>query len=103
MADWSLPATTSTYVNVLANLKDRDLDSAKLFDGVTVTNPATGTPMATFSLSASRIPVAATAWVKGLAAGATGGVSACGNSFSPCLRMTAAIAATPAMAPRIVV
>ena len=42
MADWNLPATTTTYVNVLANLKDRDLDIAKLFDGVTVTNPATG-------------------------------------------------------------
>lgn len=42
MADWNLPATTTTYVDVLANLKDRDLDSAKLFDGVTVTNPATG-------------------------------------------------------------
>lgn len=42
MADWNLPATTTTYVNVLANLKDRDLDGAKLFDGVTVTNPATG-------------------------------------------------------------
>ena len=78
MADWSLPATTSTYVNVLANLKDRDLDCAKLFDGVTVTNPAPG--MIRWSSTNARLEKwNGTAWV---ALAATHAISINGSSAS---------------------
>lgn len=78
MADWNLPATTTTYVDVLANLKDRDLDSAKLFDGVTVTNPATG--MIRWSSSNSRLEKwNGSAWV---ALAATHAISVSGSSAS---------------------
>ena len=78
MADWNLPATTTTYVNVLANLKDRDLDSAKLFDGVTVTNPATG--MIRWSSANSRLEKwNGSAWV---ALAATHAISINGSSAS---------------------
>lgn len=78
MADWSLPATTSTYVDVLANLKDRDLDSAKLFDGVTVTNPQTG--MIRWSSANTRLEKwNGTAWV---ALAATHAISISGSSAS---------------------
>ncbi len=78
MADWNLPATTTTYVNVLANLKDRDLDSAKLFDGVTVTNPATG--MIRWSSANARLEKwNGTAWV---ALAATHAISISGSSAS---------------------
>jgi hypothetical protein len=41
MANWSNPLTTSTYVNFVDEVKDRDLDAAKGLDPavVTVTNP----------------------------------------------------------------
>jgi len=42
MANWSQPALTDTYANFLTYLKDRDLDVAKQFDGVTITNPVAG-------------------------------------------------------------
>ena len=78
MADWNLPATTTTYVNVLANLKDRDLDSAKLFDGVTVTSPATG--MIRWSSANARLEKwNGTAWV---ALAATHAISISGSSAS---------------------
>ena len=78
MADWNLPATTTTYVNVLANLKDRDLDIAKLFDGVTVTNPATG--MIRWSSANARLEKwNGTAWV---ALAATHAISISGSSAS---------------------
>lgn len=78
MADWNLPATTTTYVNVLANLKDRDLDSAKLFDGVTVTNPATG--MIRWSSANARLEKwDGSAWV---ALAATHAISISGSSAS---------------------
>lgn len=78
MADWNLPATTTTYVDVLANLKDRDLDSAKLFDGVTVTNPATG--MIRWSSANARLEKwNGTAWV---ALAATHAISISGSSAS---------------------
>lgn len=78
MADWNLPATTTTYVNVLANLKDRDLDCAKLFDGVTVTNPATG--MIRWSSANARLEKwNGTAWV---ALAATHAISISGSSAS---------------------
>lgn len=78
MADWNLPATTSTYVDVLANLKDRDLDVAKLFDGVTVTNPATG--MIRWSSANLRLEKwDGTAWV---ALAATHAISISGSSAS---------------------
>lgn len=78
MADWNLPATTTTYVDVLANLKDRDLDSAKLFDGVTVTNPATG--MIRWSSANARLEKwNGSAWV---ALAATHAISINGSSAS---------------------
>ena len=78
MADWNLPATTTTYVNVLASLKDRDLDSAKLFDGVTVTNPATG--MIRWSSANARLEKwDGSAWV---ALAATHAISISGSSAS---------------------
>ena len=78
MADWNLPASTTTYVNVLANLKDRDLDSAKLFDGVTVTNPATG--MIRWSSANARLEKwNGTGWV---ALAATHAISISGSSAS---------------------
>jgi hypothetical protein len=43
MADWSLPALTSTYTNFLAEVKNRDVDLALQFDGTTSTNLTTGT------------------------------------------------------------
>lgn len=42
MANWSNPLLTSTYATFLSELKDRDLDVAKQFDGVTITNPVSG-------------------------------------------------------------
>lgn len=42
MADWTTPAITSNYVDVLAMLKDRDVDLAKMFDDVTASNIPTG-------------------------------------------------------------
>ena len=41
MADWNLPTLTDTYANFLTFLKNRDLDSAKMFD-VDPTNPVVG-------------------------------------------------------------
>jgi len=43
MADWSLPALTSTYTNFLAEVKNRDVDLALQFDGTTSTNLTTNT------------------------------------------------------------
>lgn len=43
MANWSNPVLTSTYTDVLNNLKDRDVDLALQFDGATVSNLPTGT------------------------------------------------------------
>jgi hypothetical protein len=43
MANWSNPTLTSTYTNFLSELKDRDDDLAKAFDGTTSSNLATGT------------------------------------------------------------
>lgn len=78
MSDWNLPATTSTYVDVLANLKDRDLDVAKLFDGVTVTNPVTG--MIRWSSANARLEKwNGTAWE---ALAATHAISISGSSAS---------------------
>jgi microcystin-dependent protein len=34
MANWNTPALTDTYANFLVYLKDRDVDLAKMFDGV---------------------------------------------------------------------
>lgn len=42
-ANWNNPTTTSLYTDVLTNLKDRDEDLAKQFDGSTATNVVTGT------------------------------------------------------------
>jgi microcystin-dependent protein len=42
MADWSLPALTSTYTNFLAEVKNRDVDLALQFDGTTSTSVPTG-------------------------------------------------------------
>lgn len=78
MADWNLPATTTTYVNVLASLKDRDLDVAKLFDGVTVTNPVNG--MIRWSSANSRLEKwSGSAWV---ALAATHAINISGSSAS---------------------
>ena len=41
MADWSLPTLTSTYTNVLNNLKDRDAEAATQAYGAAPTNPPT--------------------------------------------------------------
>lgn len=38
MADWSLPALTSTYTNFLTEVKNRDVDLALQFDGTTSTS-----------------------------------------------------------------
>jgi hypothetical protein len=43
MANWSNPTLTSTYTNFLSELKDRDDDLARQFDGTTSSNMATGT------------------------------------------------------------
>lgn len=43
MADWSLPALTSTYTNFLTEVKNRDTDLALQFDGTTSTNLTTNT------------------------------------------------------------
>jgi hypothetical protein len=43
MANWSNPTLTSNYTNFLSELKDRDDDLAKAFDGTTSSNLATGT------------------------------------------------------------
>lgn len=42
MADWNSPTLTSLYADMVSMLKDRDLDVAKQFSGVTVTNPQEG-------------------------------------------------------------
>ena len=42
MANWSNPQLTSTYTNFVTEVKDRDVDLAKQFDGQTVTNLVTG-------------------------------------------------------------
>jgi hypothetical protein len=42
MADWSLPALTSTYTNTLTEIKNRDIDLALQFDGTTSTSIPTG-------------------------------------------------------------
>ena len=42
MADFSLPTLTSTYANFLLEVKARDEDLAKMFDGTTSTNIPTG-------------------------------------------------------------
>jgi len=42
MADWSLPALTSTYTNTLTEIKNRDVDLALQFDGTTSTSIPTG-------------------------------------------------------------
>ncbi len=42
MANWSNPTLTSTYTNFLSELKARDEDLAKQFDGQTVSNLPTG-------------------------------------------------------------
>ena len=42
MADWSLPTLTSTYINTLAEIKNRDIDLALQFDGTTSTSIPTG-------------------------------------------------------------
>ena len=41
MADWANPTLTSTYTNFLSDLKARDEDLAKMFDGQTVSNVPT--------------------------------------------------------------
>lgn len=38
MADWSLPALTSTYTNFATEVKNRDVDLALQFDGTTTTS-----------------------------------------------------------------
>jgi hypothetical protein len=43
MADWSLPALTSTYTNFATEVKNRDVDLALQFDGTTSTNLTTNT------------------------------------------------------------
>jgi hypothetical protein len=43
MANWSNPTLSSTYTNFLSELKARDEDLAKQFDGQTVSNLITGT------------------------------------------------------------
>jgi hypothetical protein len=43
MADWSLPALTSTYTNFATEVKNRDVDLALQFDGTTSTSLTTGT------------------------------------------------------------
>ena len=43
MANWSNPQLTSTYTNFVTEVKDRDVDLAKQFDGQTVSNLTTGT------------------------------------------------------------
>jgi hypothetical protein len=43
MANWSNPTLTSTYVNFLSEMKDRDVDLALQFDGTTSTNLSVGT------------------------------------------------------------
>jgi hypothetical protein len=43
MADWSLPALTSTYTNFLAEVKNRDVDLALQFDGTSSSSLPTGT------------------------------------------------------------
>jgi len=42
MANWSNPVLTSTYTNFVTEVKDRDVDLALGFDGVTPTNLPTG-------------------------------------------------------------
>ena len=42
MANWSNPQLTSTYTNFVTEVKDRDVDLAKQFDGQTVSNLVTG-------------------------------------------------------------
>lgn len=43
MADWSLAGLGTNYDTLLNNLKDRDVDMAKMFDGTGSTNLPTGT------------------------------------------------------------
>lgn len=43
MANWSNPQLTSTYTNFVTEVKDRDVDLALQFDGVTATNLPTNT------------------------------------------------------------
>ena len=43
MSNWSNPQLTSTYTNFVTEVKDRDIDLAKQFDGQTVSNLVTGT------------------------------------------------------------
>jgi len=42
MANWSNPQLTSTYTNFVSEVKDRDIDLALQFDGVTASNIPTG-------------------------------------------------------------
>ena len=43
MTNWNNPQLSSTYTNFVTEVKDRDVDLAKQFDGVTVSNIVTGT------------------------------------------------------------
>lgn len=42
MADWALPALASTYINTLAEIKNRDIDLALQFDGTSSASIPTG-------------------------------------------------------------
>lgn len=102
MANWSNPTLTSLYTDFLAELKARDEDLAKQFDGQTVSNLVTGAIR--WSSSANRWQKwSGTAWAELTTTYALTGLSTTGNaSIGGTLAVTgtttlaAATATTPA-------
>lgn len=102
MANWSNPVLTSTYTDVLSILKDRDVDLALQFDGVSPTNLPTGAIR--WSSSANRWQKwSGSAWGELTATYALTGLSTTGNasiggtlSVTGATSLAAATATTPA-------
>lgn len=80
MADWSLPLLTSSYTQILADLKARDADALTMLDGVTPTNIPAKTKR--WNDDNKRFEVwGGSAWsplVLGLTGGGTGATTAAG-------------------------
>lgn len=104
MANWSNPTLTSLYTDFMNQLKDRDVDLALQFDGVTTSNLATGTIR--WNSSANRWQKwSGSAWGELTSTYALTGLSTTGNasiggtlSVTGTTSLAAATATTPATA-----
>jgi hypothetical protein len=104
MANWSNPTLTSTYSNFLADLKARDEDLAKQFDGQTVSNLVTGAVRWNSSINRWQ-KWSGTAWGELATTYALTGLSTTGNAniggtltVTGATALAAATATTPATA-----